>query len=440
MNLFKSLIFVYAVSVCFYSFKIILNENKVIKLNRKILSLKEGNIDVIKDRIKPEDLIRDYTVGFGSYVDYDLYNKQAILSLIVANKAKAQSIKDEYLCLALEGLYNALKLEPYNSDLLRAYAFNRRLILDKKCSFLEERANYNEVISLALKKAPQNIRVIRDAGRIQLLDGNLIQAASYYKKYQTLSRERNPLVDRGVEYLISQNIELSKLLPPVYEHLEYWSRRLKISNPNYLKQNINDIIPLQKETILNQRKYYEQPVVVIGRLISLSENVVSDKIRKLIDRELIFYMEDTNYDLKNYLSLRSNLNLKKNICGIRVGDSRPDFSNIIDWGSQRTLYLDADYNSVGCYVSSNSKIIEIVGIRKDAKLKPEDLEVYISTDNYNWKIVPSVKFKKIDYPNRTLLYLDYPKTTARYIKFRFNQVRSQDTFYNKINKLVNFYG
>lgn len=440
MNLFKSLILVYALSVCFYSFKVILNENKALKLNKKILSLKEDNIDVIKDRIKPEDLIRDYTVGFGTYVDYELYRKQASLALIIANGAKAQSIKEEYICLALEGLYNALKLEPYNSNLLRSYAFNRRLIIDKKCRFIEKTSDYNEVINLALKKDPQSIRVIRDAGRIAIIDGDLDLAAKYYRQYQSLAVKRNTLVDRGVLYLISNNIKLSKLIPPNYEHIQFWIKYLEKNNPSYLSQNYESLKKLQKKTIINQRKFYNDPKMVVDRLLGLNVNVKSDEIRRFIDEELLFYLSESSFNLKDYLKIRSKLNYKKNICGLKYGDSRPEYSNLIDFGNRKSVYLDSDYMSVGCFLTENPKLIELVSKEVNHKIKSGDVDIYVSNDNYEWKLVKSLKFEKLSFPTSSVLYASFPKTTARYVKFRFNQVRVQETFYNGIQEMVNFYG
>lgn len=442
---YKLVIIVFSILVLPYltlfSFKIIFNLSKLQRVEKISEDLKEKKLNILKKGINLNTLLKETENSFDIHSNINYFLKKSSLAYELATKHTNINMRKDYFCISLSSLGKGLYFEPYNAKLLSSYAVIKRILLKVNCPYEYTKADYKKVIELALKYDPTNLRVIRDAGRIAILDSNYEEAAKHYKKYLRLNQRRNKIVDSGVKFILEQGIPLKNAIPTQFEQVYYWSLYLYNNDKDYFNKNRAEFEKLQISSVLELRKLFIEKQTALSYLRSISQYKASDKVRKIIDKELVYYLDDSSNEVINFLEIRSNLSNQPVICGLKRGDSRPEHSNITDWGSKERLYLDNDYQSVGCKVKDFPKFIEVKNLYNLVKIDPNDIELYVSKDNYNWaKVSDNIKFKIVDLNLQTILYADITKTdNFKYYKVRYKELRTQRAFFNSLDQMLNFY-
>jgi hypothetical protein len=366
----------------------------------------------------------------------------ASLASFLVKQSKDQVQIEKYNCQAINYLESAIKQKPTDSGLALQLLDLKIENPELKCGIQIKPDQYKSILKTATKNAGNSAMIIRSAVTIYLKLQKLKESLKQIKKLQRFT-ERDPLIDQLVKYFITQKQALDSLIPDRYMQVLHWSGVIKNEFPDLFINKNQELEKLQLASLENieEEKFTdEQAVYYLGEF---SRIAVTPAVQSYIDLEMLKYLDaNTDYQLIEYFKNRSKLDRIPTICGLTYGDSRPHESNLIEWGADYFTYLDNDYQSVGCYLGGRQfNYYEISSQVANNRLIQEDLEIYLSDDNYTWK-----KFQILG-NSQFITWSNYTISTTtlmapiqiKYIKVRYKRNLVQRTFGNKLQELLSFY-
>lgn len=140
---------------------------------------------------------------------------------------------------------------------------------------------------------------------------------------------------------------------------------------------------------------------------------------------------------------RAALRKLPTVTGVLYNDSHPETGSVVIWRRDEPVVFDRNGTSVVSAVAAGTAVraVQLASREPTATLDADEVQVFESNDNANWKPVAMNATQSLLVDDETVLFLTFPQPiVAGFVKIHFAVPVQRERFSSSIDQLIQVYG
>lgn len=309
------------------------------------------------------------------------------------------------------------------------------------------RPEIDKIVALALQRSPYHRGVLLAAAVLAHREG-----ASSALTDQRLSFLRRAIVTPGIftdqeRYIFAQELDtpetVKAVVPAQMREVLFASQVLARKGSSggepFGSHALRAVLAeLQIHALGNEQHFDDETLRQFARMAA--DGAVSARIDQIRAGASGRTASDARTE---FFSTRAALRKLPTVTGVLYNDSHPETGTVVIWRRDEPVVFDKNGTSVVSAVAAGTAVraVQLASREPTAALDADEVRVFVSSDNANWKPVTVEASQSLLVDDETVLFLTFPHSVvAGFVKIHFAVPVQRERFSASIDQLMHVYG